>query len=70
MASDERSRLRLMMNHWIEHNREHCREFEEWAEKARRMGEEDVAGEIVRAVRVMEDAGGILEGSVKKLEGV
>ena len=69
MDIDERSKLKKIIEHWIGHNQEHCREFEEWAEKARRMGESDVAGGIDRAVGALKIAGEMLEQSLKKIEG-
>lgn len=28
------AKLRVLLPHWIEHNREHAREFRRWAERA------------------------------------
>jgi nickel/cobalt exporter len=69
MSSDEKSKLRSLLAYWVEHNREHGEEFREWAEKAAKMGESEVAGEILQAVRHMDTVTEILSGTLKKLEG-
>jgi nickel/cobalt exporter len=68
MSGDDKDRLRALLGYWIEHNREHGEEFREWAEKARAMGEAEVAGEILEAVRAMDKAGELLAESLKRLE--
>ncbi len=69
MSNDEKSKLRALLGYWVEHNREHGEEFREWADRAVRMGEVEVAGEIRQAVRHMESVTEILSGTLKKLEG-
>ncbi len=32
--SDIRERLRILLDYWIEHTREHEQEFRDWADKA------------------------------------
>ena len=68
MVSDERAKLRTLLNYWVEHNREHSEEFKEWADKAKAMGEVEVAGEILQAVQEMDKASGLLSQSLKRLE--
>jgi hypothetical protein len=67
MSSEEKSRLKTILAHWVEHNEEHSREFREWAEKARQMGEEEVADEILQAVGSMDKVTGILNKTLKRL---
>jgi len=68
MSMDEREKLKLMLAHWVEHNREHGEEFREWAEKARAMGEAGAADEILAAARAMDEAGNLLTKSRERLE--
>ena len=68
MVSDERAKLRTLLNYWVEHNREHSEEFKEWADKAKAMGEVEVAGEMLQAVQEMDKASSLLSQSLKRLE--
>lgn len=36
---DEIEKLKVMVNHWIEHGKEHARNYEEWAEKFKEINE-------------------------------
>jgi nickel/cobalt exporter len=67
MSNDEKDRLKTLLGYWIEHNEEHSQEFKEWAEKARQMGEAQVADEILLAVQNMDEVTKILSGTVKRL---
>lgn len=40
---DDLERLKVMMEHWLEHNREHVQAYKEWAEKAKAIGRKDIA---------------------------
>jgi nickel/cobalt exporter len=68
MGSDERAKLKTLLNYWIEHNREHGDEFKEWADKARAMGETEVAEKVLQAAQAMDSASGLLSQSLKRLE--
>ena len=68
MGMDEKAKLKTLLNYWIEHNREHSQEFREWADKAKALGETEVAGEMLQAVREMDKASGLLSQSLKRLE--
>ncbi len=68
MSSDEKEKLKTLLKYWIEHNREHSDEFKEWAEKAEKMGEGEVGGEILKAVGNMDKVTDILSGILRKLE--
>ena len=67
MSNDEKTKLKALLGYWIDHNEEHSQEFKEWAEKARQMGEAEVADEILLAVQSMDKVTEILSGTVKKL---
>jgi phage shock protein A len=68
MSTDDRAKLQTLLNYWVEHNREHSDEFREWAEKARQMGEAEIADEILQAVGNMEKVTELLSATLKKLE--
>ena len=68
MGMDEKAKLKKLLNYWVEHNREHSEEFREWADRAKAMGETEVAGEMLQAVREMDKAGELLSQSLKRLE--
>jgi len=67
MSSEEKSRLKIILDHWVEHNEEHSREFKEWAEKAKQMGEKEVAAEILQAVGHMDKVTEIFTETLKRL---
>jgi len=68
MSIDERDKLKALLNYWIEHNREHSQEFKEWADKAKILGEVEIAEEILQAAQEMDKASGLLSQSLKRLE--
>jgi nickel/cobalt exporter len=68
MVSEERAKLRALLNYWVEHNREHSQEFREWADRAKALGEVEVAEEMFRAAQEMDKASGLLSQSLKRLE--
>ncbi len=69
MGSEERAKLRTLLNYWVEHNREHSQEFREWADKAKAFGEVEVADEMLQASQEMDKASEILSQALSRLEG-
>ena len=67
MSMDEKDKLKTLLSYWVEHNEEHSGEFKEWAEKAREMGEAEVADEIMQAVGHMDRVSEILSKTLKRL---
>jgi len=68
MGTEERAKLRTLLNYWIEHNREHSREFKEWAGKAKEFGEAEAYKEMRQAAREMDKASECLLQALKRLE--
>jgi hypothetical protein len=70
--NDERrtslAKLRILLPHWIEHNEEHAASFREWADTARELGLETVAGQIKVAVERMVACGEALAAALEELE--
>lgn len=66
MSMAEKDKLKTLLHYWVEHNEEHSQEFKEWAEKARQMGEAEVAEEIMQAVENMDKVTEILTKTLKR----
>ena len=69
MSNDDRTKLKILLSHWIEHNKEHSQEFQEWADKMKSFGEPEVGEEISRSAQEMNKAGDFLFRALTLLEG-
>ena len=69
MDNDDRVKLRTLLDYWMEHNKEHSREFREWADKARGFGGAEVSEEILAAAQEMDRANESLSRALKRLGG-
>ena len=49
VVSDDLTKLRVLLPHWIEHNEEHAANFQRWAAKARELGQDQAAQRIEEA---------------------
>ena len=49
--SEEKTRLKKLIEHWIEHNDEHTSRFEEKAKEANKLGLSDVAENLKAAAQ-------------------
>jgi len=67
MEKSEMEKLKILLDHWIEHNKEHGEEFREWAEKARAFGETVVQEDMVDAARHMDKASESLQKGLEEL---
>lgn len=65
---DTKEKLRVLLNHWVEHNIGHAREFTEWAEKSRQLGQGKVYHDIVQATRRMEEVNEFLLAALEELK--
>ena len=63
----QRQRLKVLLDYWIEHNREHAGELEEWAEKAKVLGE-DLSAELLQAAQQMKEVGRTLSRVLENLD--
>jgi len=68
MSSDELTKLRTLLNYWVEHNREHSQEFREWADKAKAFGEVEAGEEMLQAAQDMDKASKVLSQALRRLE--
>jgi hypothetical protein len=68
MDKSEIEKLRILLDHWIEHNKEHGDEFREWAEKARDLGEAVVQQDMLDAAQYMDKASDSLVKALEELD--
>ena len=61
-------KLRVMLPHWIEHNRGHAGEFARWADQLDET-EGELAGRLHRAVHSLEEAQRALEEALVLVGG-
>ena len=50
---DNVEKLRVMLQHWIEHNKGHMEEFEKWRATMTGEGKTSLAGHIAKALEMM-----------------
>lgn len=65
----EVEKLRVLLPHWIEHNTGHEEECLKWAEIARKEGQASVAEHIAAAVKLMQEANGLLKKALHETGG-
>lgn len=61
---EDAAKLKHLVSHWFEHNDQHARTFEEWAERMRTTGRDDVATELSHLSRATRQ----LDELLKRLE--
>lgn len=59
----------MLLSHWLEHNRDHGREYGKWAEVARRSGLATTAECLERAVELLAKADQAFEKALASLGG-
>lgn len=64
----EKEKLRILLNHWVQHNREHAQEFRHWAEKAGEWGQGTVSEDILRAAQQMDKGNESLLKALERLK--
>jgi transcription initiation factor TFIIIB Brf1 subunit/transcription initiation factor TFIIB len=64
---EERKRLSVVIEHWIEHNQSHMGEYKKWAQKARVLNLEGVKAEIDEAIGKLSLVNQHLERAMKAL---
>ena len=68
-SEDTLAKVRILLDHWIGHNQEHSKEFREWADKVKTLGEAGAGDDMAQAAREMEKAGEYLSQALEKLGG-
>lgn len=66
ISKDEKT-LRVLLVHWVDHNKSHQESFNEWIEKAKQMDKKDTAEYIAKAVEYMEKANEMLVEAKKNI---
>ena len=49
-------KLQMLLDHWLQHNKDHGAEYQKWAKVARQAGLSDTAELIEQAVASLKDA--------------
>ena len=68
MAKDDQTKLKILLSHWIEQNKEHAEEFTEWALKAKSNGKGEVHDHMMKAVQQMNSANKSLLAALERLK--
>jgi hypothetical protein len=64
---DEKKRLSVVIDHWIEHNQSHMAEYQKWAEKAGQLGLESMKTNIQKAVENLNQCNLSLKEALKSV---
>lgn len=62
---EEIERLRILILHWIEHNKEHSQEYMRWAEKAKANNRRDLAAILNRLSAETERMNHLLDEALR-----
>lgn len=62
-------KLKVLLAHWVEHNREHAEEFRQWAQRAEQLGVKEVASNLGAAVEEMQSVNKRLVAALDQLGG-
>ncbi|UCD85617.1 MAG: hypothetical protein JSU92_05345 [Deltaproteobacteria bacterium] len=71
MATPEEDlkRLRIIMSHWLKHNREHIEEDRKWLAKVEEAGLEEVAENLRKVIQLSEEISRYIKAAMEKLGG-
>ncbi|OGQ09791.1 MAG: hypothetical protein A2026_11240 [Deltaproteobacteria bacterium RBG_19FT_COMBO_46_12] len=64
---DEKKKLSVVIEHWVEHNESHMGEYKKWAQRAGEMGLDLVKSEIEEAVEKLSQSNRHLEKALKSM---
>jgi hypothetical protein len=64
---EEKKRLSVVIEHWIEHNQSHMGEYEKWAQTASTLNLKGVQTEIEEAIGKLSSVNHHLEKAMKAL---
>ena len=62
-------KLRVILPHWIDHNRGHGKEFATWAENLGKADEHEIAELLQKAASLLEKADSVLKEALHKAGG-
>ena len=64
---DEKKKLSVVLEHWIEHNESHLHEYRKWAEKAGELGLDSVKSGIEEGIETLLQCNRHLDKALKAL---
>jgi hypothetical protein len=64
---DQKKKLSVVIEHWIEHNESHMGEYKKWAQTAGELGLDKVKAEIEEAVVKLTQSNQHLEKALKSV---
>lgn len=64
---DDKKKLSVVIDHWIEHNESHIGEYLKWAQKSGELGLDQVKSEIENAVEMLRQCNQRLQIAMKHL---
>ena len=62
---DQKKKLSIVMEHWIEHNESHMGEYKKWAQTAGELGLDQVKSEIEQAMMKLSQSNQHLNNALK-----
>jgi tRNA-Thr(GGU) m(6)t(6)A37 methyltransferase TsaA len=65
----EKEKLRILMDYWFNHNKEHIQENEKWLERAQRAGMIDVAPQLIKVIELSKKVNTHILNARNFLEG-
>ncbi len=65
---DQKKKLSVVIEHWIEHNESHRGEYKRWAQTAGELGLDSVKAEIEAAIEKISEANQHLAETLKTLQ--
>jgi hypothetical protein len=65
---DEKQKLLVVIEHWIEHNESHLGEYRKWAQRAGEMGLTTVKHEIDEAMEMLSQLNGRLAKALNDIK--
>jgi hypothetical protein len=66
---DNLEKLRIMLQHWIEHNKGHVEEFEKWQKLMDSEGKTSLASSISRSIGLMDQVNSELHKALAEMGG-
>lgn len=63
-------KIETLLNHWIEHNREHAAEYEKWAIKAKETGLNDVSRALLEAKEEIKKSSEKLRNALEHIKRI
>ena len=66
-AISEREKLKVLLPHWVTHNKEHAEEYQKWADRASGWGDMDVVSRLKTAISEMKAVNDSLTGALSTI---